>query len=86
MTKSLPGGESLDTNKFAILLRPIEENPQPWINEKGKPKFIGMVGTNRWSEQGLETGYCMNLNYWGKGYATEAFAAFLKLYWTLPGE
>ncbi|KAH8652760.1 GNAT domain-containing protein [Tricladium varicosporioides] len=84
MAKSLPGGESLDTDKFAVLLRPIEENPQPWTNEKGKPKMIGMVGTNRWSAQGFETGYCMNLNYWGKKYATEAFGAFLKLYWTLP--
>ena len=47
------------------------------------PKMIGLVGTNRNSPQGLETGYCVNIKYWGKGYAGEAFKAFLELYWTL---
>jgi RimJ/RimL family protein N-acetyltransferase len=26
---------------------------------------------------------CINIAYWGRGYASEAFAAFLNLYWTL---
>ena len=47
--------------------------------------MIGMVGTNRLSPQGLEVGYCANIAYWGHGYTTEAFSAFLKYYWTLPG-
>lgn len=49
----------------------------------GKPKAIGIVGTNRHSRHGLETGYCMNIAYWGQGYASEGFAAFLKLFWAL---
>lgn len=67
------------------MLKPIEENPKPWVNEKGKAKMIGMVGTNRWSPHGMETGYCMNFDYWGQGYGGEAFRLFLSLYWTLPG-
>lgn len=42
-----------------------------------------MVGTNRESPDGLQAGYCINPAYWGHGYASEGFAAFLKLFWTL---
>ena len=42
-----------------------------------------MVGTNRYSDQGMETGYCLNIKYWGKGYAGEAFTGFLSLFWSL---
>jgi RimJ/RimL family protein N-acetyltransferase len=42
-----------------------------------------LVGTNRDSPHGLETGYCINIAYWGHGYASEGFAAFLKLFWAL---
>ena len=52
-------------------------------NLTGEPKAIGVVGTNRDSPQGLETGYCVNIAYWGHGYASEGFAAFLKLFWAL---
>lgn len=55
-------------------------------NARGELKCIGIVGTNRWSEQGMETGYCINKAYWGRGYATEAFKLFLEYYWTLEGE
>lgn len=48
--------------------------------------MIGLTGTNRWSEQGLETGYILNMKYWGRGYAGEAFRCFLGLYWGLEGE
>jgi len=85
MLDVLPSAKNPNIDKFAILLRPIPENPQPWSNAKEKPKMIGLVGTNRMSDQGLETGYFFNKKYWGQGYATEAFAAFLKLYWSLPG-
>jgi RimJ/RimL family protein N-acetyltransferase len=53
---------------------------------KGENKVIGIIGTNRWSEQGMEMGYCVNIHYWGKGYATEALKAFLDLFWSLPGK
>jgi len=72
-----------DIDKYAMLLRPSELNPEPWVNDKGKPKMIGFVGTNRDSAEGLEVGYCVNVEYWGRGYAGEAFAAFLDMYWKL---
>jgi RimJ/RimL family protein N-acetyltransferase len=81
----LPSVEIPDIDKYAILLKPIEENPQPWVNRTGSPKMIGMVGTNRYSDEGLETGYCVNIAYWGKGYAGEAFRGFLELFWSLEG-
>jgi RimJ/RimL family protein N-acetyltransferase len=86
MLGQLPSPDNPDINKFAILLRPVEGNMQPWVNAKGRPKMVGMVGTNRFSDQGLETGYCINLKYWGKGYAGEGFKGFLDLFWSLPGE
>lgn len=54
-----------------------------------RPKMIGFVGTNRWSdnhqdEKAMEVGYCFNVDYWGKGYATESFAAFLNWLWAQP--
>ena len=85
MLFQLPNAENPNIDKYAILLRPIPENPEPHLNVKGKPKMIGLTGTNRMSPQGLENGYCLNLKYWGKGYATEAYAAFLQLYWGLTG-
>jgi RimJ/RimL family protein N-acetyltransferase len=48
-------------------------------------KMIGFVGTNRWCEQGLEVGYCLNRGYWGKGFITEGFRAFLEIFWGLSG-
>jgi RimJ/RimL family protein N-acetyltransferase len=83
MLSQLPLPDNPDIDKFAILLRPVEENAKPWTNKQGKPKMIGMTGTNRWSHQGMETGYFMNVDYWGKGYASEAFAGFLQLFWSL---
>ncbi|KAH8811469.1 N-acetyltransferase-like protein [Xylogone sp. PMI_703] len=77
MLWALPNEQNPDIDKFAILLRPSEQD------EGASPVVIGMVGTNRESPQGLETGYFMNSKYWGKGYATEAFKAFLDMYWTL---
>jgi RimJ/RimL family protein N-acetyltransferase len=86
MLGQMPSPENPDIDKYAILLKPIEGNPPPHLNGKGRPKMIGMLGTNRYSDEGLETGYCINLAYWGKGYAGEAFAGFLELYWSLPGQ
>lgn len=76
----MPNDINPEIDKFAIILKGE-------INAKGQPKMIGMVGTNRWSANspGMETGYCLNIEYWGKGYATEAFRSFLEYYWTLSG-
>jgi RimJ/RimL family protein N-acetyltransferase len=74
----LPTPETHDIDKFALLLKDSG-------NEKGELKMIGFVGTNRWCEQGMDVGYCMNISYWGHGYATEGMRAFLKLFWELPG-
>jgi len=81
MLTTLPDAENPNIEKFAILLRPNKDFPEPYVNETGEPKMIGLVGTNRVSEQGLEVGYCLNIRYWGRGYAGEAFRAFLELYW-----
>lgn len=80
MPSLLPSEEMPDIDKWAILLRPNGNE-----EEGKKPKCIGILGTNRWSDQGMETGYCLNKAYWGKGYATEAFKMFLDMYWKLPG-
>jgi RimJ/RimL family protein N-acetyltransferase len=42
-----------------------------------------MVGTNCESPEGLQIGYCINIAYLGRGYASEGLAAFLKLFWAL---
>jgi RimJ/RimL family protein N-acetyltransferase len=79
----LPNEINQEIDKFAIILRGE-------MNSKGTPKMIGMVGTNRWSTntpgKEMETGYCLNMAYWGKGYATEAFTCFLKYFWTISGK
>jgi RimJ/RimL family protein N-acetyltransferase len=74
----LPTKEAWDIDKYALLLKDEK-------NEKGGLKMVGFVGTNRWCEKGMEVGYCSNVEYWGTGYTTEGFKAFLELYWTLPG-
>ncbi|TVY57922.1 putative N-acetyltransferase [Lachnellula suecica] len=84
MLEILPNAKNPDIEKFAVLLRPVPDNPEPWTNAKGQPKMIGMTGTNRMSVHGMETGYFFNAKYYGKGYAGEAFSAFLKFYWSLP--
>jgi RimJ/RimL family protein N-acetyltransferase len=74
----LPTKETWDIDKYALLLKDEK-------NEKGELKMVGFVGTNRWCEKGMEVGYCSNIKYWGTGYITEGFKAFLELYWMLPG-
>lgn len=81
MLQVLPTEANPDIDKYAILLRPVDGQQIP-----GPPKMIGLVGTNRKSPQGLETGYCMNIKYWGHGYANEAFGAFLEGYWKLESK
>ncbi len=77
-------------DKFALLLKDPGsdgEREGETGGRKGKElKMIGFVGTNRWCEQGLEVGYCLNRAYWGRGYITEGFRAFLEIFWELPGE
>ncbi|KAM3076318.1 hypothetical protein ACMFMG_007138 [Clarireedia jacksonii] len=91
MTKLLPaeqGGEEGGIDKFAVMLREeggegSEGGKAAETNSNSKPKMIGFIGTNRPSPQGLEFGYCINYDYWGKGYATEAARMFLDTYWGL---
>ncbi|PVI00124.1 acyl-CoA N-acyltransferase [Periconia macrospinosa] len=40
------------------------------------PRVIGMVGAVR----APEVGYMFNIDYWGRGYATEALRAFMPLF------
>ncbi|TAQ88128.1 hypothetical protein B7494_g3513 [Chlorociboria aeruginascens] len=82
MLTTLPSPEH-PTDQYAILLRPVLSNLEPWVNEDGSPKIVGIVGTFRRGGEGLETSYCMNIKYWGRGYATEAFREFLKVFWRL---
>ena len=63
--------------RFATLLRP----PPSAKDRDKKPTMIGLVGTPR--EQ--EAGYRLHPDYWGKGYMTEAFGMFLKLFWESEG-
>jgi len=95
--KILPTEDNNEIDKYAIILKSSSETTKAGGEEGGegeegkkggereKEKMIGLVGTNRLSEQGMEVGYCLNREYWGKGYATEAFSSFLSHYWTLPG-
>jgi RimJ/RimL family protein N-acetyltransferase len=72
------GAVDPEIDKFALLLKGEK-------NKDGELKMVGFVGTNRWCEQGLEVGYCLNIKYWGKGYITEGFRAFLEVFWELSG-
>jgi hypothetical protein len=40
MLGQLPSLENPDIDKYAILVKPLEENPEPWLNGKGRPKMI----------------------------------------------
>ena len=36
MLTTLASPENPDIDKYALLLKPIEENPKPWVNAKGR--------------------------------------------------
>ena len=46
--------------------------------------MIGIVGLPRIEARWAELGYGLHIDYWGKGYASEALKLFIDLYWT-PG-
>ncbi|RDW59723.1 hypothetical protein BP6252_12810 [Coleophoma cylindrospora] len=76
MITKLATPENPDIDKLAVML--------PNHNSPNEPaRMIGLVGTNRYSPQGLETGYMLLSSYWGRGYGKEAFKEFLKWYWAL---
>ncbi len=56
----LPNPEWPNIDKFAIMLPGKGEGE----GEMGD-KMVGFVGTNRVKEQGMEVGYCMNIQYVG---------------------
>jgi hypothetical protein len=37
------------------------------------------------SAQGMNVGYCLNYDYWGRGYTSEAFNKFIEMYWVFEG-
>jgi RimJ/RimL family protein N-acetyltransferase len=90
----LPNEINTEIDKFAIFLKDsileTEKDAEERSAEKikRKPKMIGFLGTNRWSDdpdvKAMEVGYCFNIDYWGKGYATESLAAFLSWLWAQP--
>lgn len=78
MVEVLPSAKNPNIDKFAILLRPLHQNPEPWTNAQGNPKMIGLVGTNRMSDHDLETGYCINTKYWGPWICWRSILCFLE--------
>jgi RimJ/RimL family protein N-acetyltransferase len=86
----LPTKENWCVDKYAFLLKEDVGEEKGGRDGKGEGgdgegslKMIGFAGTNRWCEQGLEVGYCMNIKYWGRGFASEGFKKFLEVYWGL---
>jgi RimJ/RimL family protein N-acetyltransferase len=55
---------------------------RPETSENSEPMMVGIVGVHRPSPK-AELGYIYHPSSWGRGYATEALAAFLKLFWEL---
>ncbi|KAL2830419.1 GNAT domain-containing protein [Aspergillus pseudoustus] len=78
------GAEHLIGRHFTYILIEIKDrdhhDDQP---RSGDGRVIGYVGINE-VYPSPEIGYSIHPDYWGKGYATEALNALLKLWWSLP--
>ena len=68
-----------------------EKNPQalvyavstrPESSDGQEPQMIGIMGVHR-PFPVAELGYIFHPSVWGRGYATEALSAFLKVFWEL---
>jgi RimJ/RimL family protein N-acetyltransferase len=71
MKRFLPPNDAT-THNFAI-----EELTNPGV-------VIGAIGCH--TAEPAECGYMLRTEYWGKGYATEAFKRWLQAWWELPRE
>ena len=84
MLKAQPTNPSLNPTVASRATSEQEEEVKG-VEPPKKDKMIGFVGTNRFKAEGMEVGYCMNIAFWNRGYATEAFGCFLELFWGLEG-
>jgi RimJ/RimL family protein N-acetyltransferase len=66
-------------NVLAIVAKPSEQT-----DPHAKPKAIGMVGVPRLFRDESELGYGLHPDFWGRGLATEAVNAFLKVHFKDP--
>ena len=73
-----PHGEIQETERFVqVCLDGSSENKYTWIIEtKEESKAIGCFAASK-VDCKVEIGYLVIKNQWGKGYMTEAVAAFI---------
>lgn len=71
---------------FSIELLPTASSPSSHSSTTAasttaapRNRVIGAVGAVR----GPEVGYMLHPDFWGQGYATEALAAFIPMFWTI---
>lgn len=82
MRTRLPSEEEPWMENYAILEKSLPGE------ETSKPVMIGCIGIPRLAEDldGVEVGYGLHPDFWGKGYATEALQLFIKHYWNSKSE
>lgn len=87
MARLLPNSENPDILNYGVFIRPSAlpssdlettgAQPRP-----GADRMIGILGVHNVSSPGTaEIGYVYDESVWGRGYATEALAAYMNVYW-----
>ncbi|KAJ5693204.1 hypothetical protein N7462_002627 [Penicillium macrosclerotiorum] len=79
LTGILPDNNRPGVDNHVVFIRepPADDNEGHWL--------IGVVGVHR-TDPVPELGYLFHPSAWGKGYATESVAAFVKHYFTIRPE